>query len=52
LPDKMTLYICPDEINAKPHGTTWPTNYGYNGGTWQYYDPATTQRGDGAFYPN
>ncbi|HSZ55908.1 MAG TPA: DUF1559 domain-containing protein, partial [Tepidisphaeraceae bacterium] len=52
LPDKMTLYICPDEINAKPHGTTWPTNYGYNGGTWQYYDPATKTGGDGAFYPN
>ena len=52
LPDEMTLYICPDEINAKPHGTTWPTNYGYNGGTWQYYDPATKTGGDGAFYPN
>jgi prepilin-type N-terminal cleavage/methylation domain-containing protein len=52
LPDEMTLYICPDEINAKPHGTTWPTNYAYNGGTWQYYDPATKMGGDGAFYPN
>jgi hypothetical protein len=52
LPDQMTLYICPDEINAKPHGTTWPTNYGYNGGTWQYYDPTTHVGGDGAFYPN
>jgi prepilin-type N-terminal cleavage/methylation domain-containing protein/prepilin-type processing-associated H-X9-DG protein len=52
LPDQMTQYICPDEINAKPHGTTWPTNYGYNGGTWQYYDPATRAGGDGAFYPN
>ncbi len=52
LPDEMTLYICPDEINSKPHGTTWPTNYGYNGGTWQYYDPATKTGGDGAFYPN
>jgi prepilin-type N-terminal cleavage/methylation domain-containing protein/prepilin-type processing-associated H-X9-DG protein len=52
LPDQMPLYICPDEINLMPHGTTWLTNYGYNGGTWQYYDPATRTGGDGAFFPN
>jgi prepilin-type N-terminal cleavage/methylation domain-containing protein len=50
--DRMGLYICPDEINDKPHGTTWPTDYGFNGGTWQYYDPTTGTGGDGAFFPN
>ena len=50
--DRMAMYICPDEINDKPHGTTYPTDYGFNGGTWQYYDPATGTGGDGAFFPN
>jgi prepilin-type N-terminal cleavage/methylation domain-containing protein len=50
--DRMALYVCPDEINDKPHGTTFPTDYGFNGGTWQYYDPTTGTGGDGAFYPN
>jgi prepilin-type N-terminal cleavage/methylation domain-containing protein/prepilin-type processing-associated H-X9-DG protein len=50
--DRMAMYICPDEINYKPHGTTFPTDYGFNGGTWQYYDPATGTGGDGAFFPN
>ena len=50
--DRMGLYICPDEINDKPHGTTFPTDYAFNGGTWQYYDPTTGTGGDGAFFPN
>lgn len=50
--DQMALSICPDEINNKPHGTTFPTDYGFNGGTWQYYDPTTGTGGDGAFFPN
>jgi prepilin-type N-terminal cleavage/methylation domain-containing protein/prepilin-type processing-associated H-X9-DG protein len=50
--DRMGLYICPDEINDKPHGTTFPTDYAFNAGTWQYYDPTTGAGGDGAFYPN
>jgi prepilin-type N-terminal cleavage/methylation domain-containing protein len=30
----------------------YPTNYGFNMGTWMVYDPATHTGGDGAFYPN
>ena len=52
LPDRMAAYICPDELNDKPHGTTYPTSYAYNGGTWMYYNPTTQQGGDGSFYPN
>ena len=50
--DRMATYICPDEIHDMPHGTTFPTDYAFNGGTWQYYDPATGTGGDGAFFPN
>jgi prepilin-type N-terminal cleavage/methylation domain-containing protein/prepilin-type processing-associated H-X9-DG protein len=50
--DRMAAYICPDEINDKPHGTTFPTDYAFNAGTWQYYDPVTKTGGDGAFFPN
>jgi prepilin-type N-terminal cleavage/methylation domain-containing protein/prepilin-type processing-associated H-X9-DG protein len=52
LPDRMAAYICPDELNDKPHGTTYPTSYAYNGGTWMYYNPLTQQGGDGSFFPN
>jgi prepilin-type N-terminal cleavage/methylation domain-containing protein/prepilin-type processing-associated H-X9-DG protein len=50
--DRMGLYICPDEINDKPHGATFPTDYAFNAGTWQYYDPTTGIGGDGSFFPN
>ncbi len=30
----------------------FPTTYGFNMGTWLVFDPATRQRGDGAFFPN
>jgi prepilin-type N-terminal cleavage/methylation domain-containing protein/prepilin-type processing-associated H-X9-DG protein len=30
----------------------WPTNYGFNMGTWLVYDPATATGGQGVFYPN
>ena len=30
----------------------WPTNYGFNYGTWFVYDPTTNAGGDGAFFPN
>lgn len=32
--------------------TLWPTNYGFNMGTWFVFDPTTSEGGDGVFYPN
>jgi hypothetical protein len=32
--------------------TLYPTNYGFNYGTWFIYDPITSEAGDGLFYPN
>jgi prepilin-type N-terminal cleavage/methylation domain-containing protein/prepilin-type processing-associated H-X9-DG protein len=58
VPLRMTLYICPDEINDKVNDSSsgapssYPANYAFNGGTWQYYDPTTGAGGDGAFFPN
>lgn len=52
VPMRMALYICPDEINDTPTNTSYPANYAFNGGTWQYYDTTTGAGGDGAFFPN
>jgi len=53
---RIAIYFCPSEVNdrARPDGaiTQYPTSYGFNGGTWQVYDPATGRGGDGAFFPN
>lgn len=52
---RVPVLICPSETRDEmrnsdpPH---FPLNYGFNGGTWQVYDPATGDGGDGAFYPN
>ena len=32
--------------------TLWPTNYGFNFGTWFVFDPSTKEVGNGVFYPN
>lgn len=32
--------------------TLWPTNYGFNFGTWFVFDPTTKEAGNGVFYPN
>lgn len=39
-----------DPGNGKVH--LYPTNYGFNYGSWFVYDPSTNAGGDGAFYPN
>ena len=36
--------------NGRPN--LFPTNYGFNFGTWFVFDPQTRQGGDGMFYPN
>jgi len=56
---KVPVYACPSDpksdqartfTDGKP--TLFPTNYGFNYGTWFVYDPATNRGGDGLFYPN
>ena len=54
---KVETFTCPSEVNnffRKKNSAdyVYPTNYGFNFGTWFVYDPATGQGGDGAFHPN
>ena len=57
-PQRVDVLICPsdpgDRQRTDSSGTAihYPVCYGFNGGTWQVYDPATGQGGDGAFFPN
>ena len=52
-------FQCPsDPLAAEPRSfgdgrpTLWPTNYGFNFGTWFAFDPTTKEVGNGVFYPN
>lgn len=56
---KIAVFACPsdpgsdqsrDPGNNRP--VLFPTNYGFNFGTWFVFDPATQQGGEGMFYPN
>ena len=56
---KIPGYACPsdprsdesrDAGNGRP--ILYPTNYGFNYGTWFVFDPTTRRGGNGAFYPN
>lgn len=53
---RVSIYMCPSEINDRarqtPTLTHYPLNYGFNEGTWFIYDPVTGNVGDGAFHPN
>ncbi|MCA9075219.1 MAG: DUF1559 domain-containing protein [Planctomycetaceae bacterium] len=56
---KVPGYACPsdplsDTVRDPGGGKSflYPTNYGFNFGTWFVYDPVTGRGGDGAFYPN
>ena len=56
---KIPVYACPSDPrsdDARDPGsgkvTLYPTNYGFNYGTWFVFDPSTGQGGDGLFYPN
>ena len=56
---KIPGYACPsdprsDESRDPGSGkvTLYPTNYGFNFGTWFVYNPLTGQGGDGSFFPN
>jgi prepilin-type processing-associated H-X9-DG protein len=56
---KIPTFACPSDPQsdkARNPGSgrpiLYPTNYGFNYGTWFIYDPATKRAGDGLFYPN
>ena len=56
---KIPTYACPsdprsDELRDPGGGKArlYPTNYGFNYGTWLVYNPRTGEGGDGAFFPN
>ncbi len=54
---RIDAFVCPSEVNnffRTKDGTNYvyPTNYGFNYGTWFIYDPATGDGGNGAFHPN
>lgn len=56
---KIPIYACPSDpksdVARNPGAgrpTLYPTNYGFNFGTWFVFDPTTGKGGDGAFYPN
>jgi len=56
---KIPVYACPSDPNsdkARDPGSgkvkLYPTNYGFNYGTWFVFDPANGNGGNGAFFPN
>jgi prepilin-type N-terminal cleavage/methylation domain-containing protein len=54
---RVPVYVCPsdpktDLPRAASGVNLYCTNYGFNFGTWFYFDPTTGKGGDGLFYPN
>jgi len=55
---RIPTYLCPSEpndtvrVDGSGNAYVYPTNYGFNFGTWLIYDPATGAGGDGAFFVN
>jgi len=56
---KISAFACPsdprsDELRDPGGGKSklYPTNYGFNYGTWLVFNPRTGDGGDGAFFPN
>lgn len=54
---RVPVYVCPSDPKSDFARSTlgvnlYSTNYGFNLGTWFYYDPTTGRGGDGLFYPN
>jgi prepilin-type N-terminal cleavage/methylation domain-containing protein/prepilin-type processing-associated H-X9-DG protein len=56
---RIPVFQCPSDPQSArirdPGGglvLLYPTNYGFNCGTWFVFDPTTREGGDGAFYPN
>lgn len=56
---KIPVYACPSDPNSdrvRDPGSgrvkLYPTNYGFNYGTWFVYDPTNGSGGNGVFFPN
>lgn len=56
---RVPVYYCPSDPYSKRKRDPgkgkvhlYPTNYGFNYGTWFVFDPRTGNGGNGAFYPN
>ena len=54
---RVPVYVCPsdarsDEARLASGVNLYSTNYGFNLGTWFYFDPITGRGGDGLFFPN
>jgi prepilin-type N-terminal cleavage/methylation domain-containing protein/prepilin-type processing-associated H-X9-DG protein len=56
---RIASFQCPSDSRSEEVRDTgsgkpflYPTNYGFNMGTWMVYDPTTHTGGDGVFYPN
>ncbi len=54
---RVPIYLCPSEPNDRMRTGSggalyYPLNYGFNGGSWELFDPVTGATGDGAFFPN
>ena len=55
---RIPIFLCPSEVNDTVRVTTagvprdYPSNYGFNMGTWKIWDPNDGTTGDGAFHVN
>lgn len=54
---RVPIYLCPSETNDRVRTSGgaaihYPLSYGFNGGTWNVWNVATGQTGNGAFAPN
>lgn len=55
---RIPVYLCPSEVNDRSRTDSsgnpihYPVNYGFNGGSWNFWDNTTAQPGNGLFAPN
>lgn len=58
---RIAVFQCPSDPRSderrdfsgdNPKVSLYPTNYGFNFGTWFVFDPQTGETGDGVFYPD
>lgn len=54
---RVPMYACPSDPKSDTPRlasgvSLYPTNYGFNFGTWLVFNPATGEGGNGLFYPN
>jgi prepilin-type N-terminal cleavage/methylation domain-containing protein len=49
---RVSIFICPSEINDKMNGNHWPITYAANVGEWLVWNPTNNQMGTGLLGPN